>query len=345
MNQDSYFYFFKLANNLKTALQDYFCNMIKVLFIINKWADFKPDHGISNEQHNYVESLKSTYLAETECFYVDEHLIKYNKPYDKALITYCEKIQPHVIYVTLPRGLNFHVQPETLSRISESIGAKIIAVFPDTYTPNDSNRILKYYDFIDLILLQDSYAHVLQNLANKKKCFPIWTPQNPDYFFKGNDKKEIDVSFIGSVFRYPERKLAVTLCSRVIKNFIHRGGQDEDNLDIRDYSLLIRKSKISLNFSKPVFDEQGSQCKGRVFEIILSGSLLMEQKNIETQRWLTPDKDYVEWQNEKQLVEKIKYYLQNTRERQRISNSGYKKANEKYSAKIYWQTVFNYIGL
>ena len=76
--------------------------MIKVLFIINKWADFKPDHGISNEQHNYVESLKSSHLAETECFYVDEHLIKYNEPYDKALITYCEKFNLTLFMLPYP---------------------------------------------------------------------------------------------------------------------------------------------------------------------------------------------------------------------------------------------------
>ena len=133
----------------------------KTLFVIGKWASFDPSQGLSNDQHNFVESLNATELAETNCFYVDEFLFKNDPPYDEALIQRCRDFNPDMVYITLPRGIDFHASPETLHLIRNQTGAQIAGIFHDCYARMDAERIQVYEDALDLILLGDSYTEVL----------------------------------------------------------------------------------------------------------------------------------------------------------------------------------------
>ena len=120
---------------------------------------------------------------------------------------------------------------------------------------------------------------------------------------------------------------------------VQRGGQNEDRLEITQYGELLRASKISLNFARPVFDEAGFQCKGRVFESTLSGAMLLEQKNPETRRWFTPGTDYVEFTHERDLLDAVRHYLAHEDERAEIARAGCEKAHRLYSAHAYWRLI------
>ena len=75
-----------------------------------------------------------------------------------------------------------------------------------------------------------------------------------------------------------------------------------------EYANILNRSKISINFSKSVhFD----QLKGRIWEILLSGSLLLETKNTQTDTLLVDGKEYVSFTNEENMINKIRYYLMN----------------------------------
>ena len=73
-------------------------------------------------------------------------------------------------------------------------------------------------------------------------------------------------------------------------------------------------------------------------------SLLLERKNDAIKAFLKPDVHYVEFADEKELVEKIQYYLDNEKEREYIAQKGYEMYKKKYNAKTFWDTIMEKLG-
>lgn len=81
------------------------------------------------------------------------------------------------------------------------------------------------------------------------------------------------------------------------------------------------------------------QVKGHVFEATSCGSMLMEAENSEASKLFEPMFNYVPFKDEKDLVDKVKYYLAYESERQRIAAKGHQKSTQKYSGETWWKTV------
>ena len=154
-------------------------------------------------------------------------------------------------------------------------------------------------------------------------------------------EQSIPVSFLGSV-RYPERQFYLKhLISNDIKILID-GGQREKGLSPTRYAELMRHSKISINF--PGGPEGNDQCKGRVWEILASKSLLLERKNAPIKNYLKPNVHYVEFEDENDLIKKINYYLDNDQEREYIINKGFNVFKKKYNARTFWASIMKEIN-
>jgi len=120
------------------------------------------------------------------------------------------------------------------------------------------------------------------------------------------------------------------------------GGQREEGLSAGRYAELMRHSKISINF--PQGPDGYDQCKGRVWEILATKSLLLERKNDAIKNFLIPNVHYVEFENEEDLVEKIQYYLDNEKERSYIAQKGYDVYKKKYNATTFWGAIMEKVG-
>jgi len=150
----------------------------------------------------------------------------------------------------------------------------------------------------------------------------------------------LESSFLGSP-RYPERQKFLThLLTSGAKVFIG-GGQREEGLTPMKYAELMRNSKISINF--PQGPDGYDQCKGRVWEILASKSLLLERKNNATAALLTEGVHYIEFTDEEDLAAKIDYYLENDGEREHIAEKGYQRFKEAFTAKVFWNTIMERI--
>jgi spore maturation protein CgeB len=120
------------------------------------------------------------------------------------------------------------------------------------------------------------------------------------------------------------------------------GGLREHFISIDKYTEILRRSRISLNFSHSALGTH--QVKGRVFESLFSGALLMENDNEETKRFFTPMVDYVTFESKDDLVDKVRYYLEHEDERQRIAMNGHLKATREYNTRVFWSKVMERLG-
>ena len=172
----------------------------------------------------------------------------------------------------------------------------------------------------------------------------LWAPQDEELYYPVEDEQDIKMSFLGSKDRrYRERLYYLNFLNSNQIDYFAGGGQREQRLSPKEYADIMRRSKISLNF--PFCPSGFDQCKGRVWEILASKSLLFERKNEATAGMLTAGVHYVEYTDPKDLIEKYNYYLDNEEERLRIAENGYKAYCEKYSAKSYWTKTMKGVGI
>lgn len=320
----------------------------RILFVTEKWCDCNPNSGITNSEHNLFGSLEASDLATQDRLHFDEYYYKYNRSADRALLEKCLEFQPSLIVITwLPEGSIFNPKWETLRLIKSKLKIPIVAIWFESISKSlNMNIAEKLLPLVDLNIVLDSTTAYLEATNNPEKYLPLWTPQDPRIFYNSDRERDIDISFVGSIHRQndTERRNGIAALKAEGIQVFQAGGQRENRLSVDEYAEIIRRSKITLNFSNVGYDNTGGptvQCKGRVFEATLSGAMLLESENSETAKWLEPMVDYVPFRDTADLVEKAKYYLENHSEREEIAARGYKTAMEKYTADKFWKSVFD----
>lgn len=312
----------------------------KVLIVAENWADCDPRRGLSVQHANFIASLTATGLADVATFFIDECVMKTGQHADDLLIPFCAEYRPDMVLLKMVRGSDLNPSAQTLTQLRQAFGAKIVSVYGDTFDEFAIRWIESYSDSVDFNVMQDCYSTYTKLVPDASKYLPLWTPQDPALFYNAEEARDIDVIFLGSVARYPERKLGLAFLEASGIPLLRRGGQSEDSLTMSDYARLLRHAKISINFSRAVFGDPAFQCKGRVFETTLCGTLLLEQKNPETTTWFVPGRHYVEFTDERDLLRKATYYLTHEDERCEIAACGAAMAHECYSAVPYWRRIF-----
>ena len=311
-------------------------NNPKVLFVTEKWCDADPNKGINNNYHNLFKTFNNVFPeSKFNIIHLDEYTAIKKKHIDTFLPTLVDRVEPDVVVFSLLGKSNLNPTDVSYTHIKEK-GAKTVFMWPDVFDGWGIPQIeeLNQKEFADLHVCWGSEKNTKKEYDN---LIWLWAPQDETMYYPADeDEKTIDVSFLGSP-RYFERQRYLThLLTNGVQVHIG-GGQREEGLPAAKYAELMRQSKISLNF--PEGPEGNDQCKGRVWEVLATKSLLLERKNNAIENFLTAGEHYVEFENEQDLVEKIKYYLDNEEERCYIANNGHSVYKEKYNAIVFWNTI------
>jgi len=308
-----------------------------VLFVTEKWCAGKPDLPLSNTKHMLLDSLKATKLATYSVLYYDEYYITYKKRCDEALLAQCKKEKPDLIFLTPIPGNPMLPATEIFNVIYTTLNIPTAAIWWDSvkgggHTDAQAPGIL---------------LHILPDGNLKAKSFKnphvTFAPESPTLYYDPNKTRDIDISHIGSLSHKHIGRAHIAALKYAGIPVFHTGGQRENYISPKDYADYYMRSKIALNFCKDL-PWSSDQLKGRTFEALMCGALLLETSSKETEKWLTPDVDYVAYTSKKDLVEKAAYYLNHDDARTRIAKAGCKKATEKYNSTNWWKTVFNHIA-
>lgn len=114
---------------------------------------------------------------------------------------------------------------------------------------------------------------------------------------------------------------------------------------------LYSESKVSLNFSScPPMYSKGKRIvvktiKGRDVEAPMSGAFYMTEHIEDLKKYYKIGEEIETYNNSNDLVEKIKYYLENPEEADSIRRAGREKALNNYTWEKSFEKVFNEIGL
>ncbi len=158
-------------------------------------------------------------------------------------------------------------------------------------------------------------------------------------------KKDFEVSFVGRLaidkgsrndyreyLDLPEHKFNVSWFT---------SENPEDYLTTDEMYSVFSNSKINLNFTgitaytkgPNILFERIRTIKLRPFEILAVGGFCLSEISIGLSQCLKDGEEIVYFKNERELKEKIDYYLNHPKEANKIGSAGLKAVEEKYSSK------------
>ena len=311
------------------------------LILRYRYTQFGDQVTDSAEEHFLSGPLRSAGVAETVEYYydVDGSSGIFG---DSNLVDLVTHVCPDLIYLSsyVP-SVKYHPQLEVLRAIREKCRIPLAAAWYDTAGTNFMAESSHLSTTFDLNILLDCGV-LAEHFPDDPRFLYLWTPLDFSVFYPGDGPRDIPVSFIGTTGSY--RGVRRTYLDYLNEQNIHiyrSGGQREQPVSLEEYAAILRRSKISVNFSHSA--PGAHQIKGRVFETMFSGALLFENENSETPKFFTPMVDYVEFGDKEDLADKVRYYLDHEDERHQIALSGYHKATTEYNHEIFWAKVMTRI--
>jgi hypothetical protein len=288
--------------------------------------------GLSPEEHATFAPLKAADIADIEEYYLDLDYGSGIMAEEKLINVVVEKQPDLIVLSSYDPYRRSHPFLEVLQAIRSHCSIPTILIWHDSIGQAAVDLGHKLNPAVDLYVEQ-SAQNIMRHFA--EKSIRLWVPMDSSLFHPGDDERDLAVSFVGSTGAY--RDLRRGYLDMLRKNGIdlfQAGGQFEKFLVLEEYAAIFRRSKISLNFSESL--PGWYQEKARVYEVIFSGALLMESDNEETRLHFTPMVDYVTFDGEVDLLDKVRYFLEHEEERREIAYSGYCKAVEKFNHDEFW---------
>jgi spore maturation protein CgeB len=195
--------------------------------------------------------------------------------------------------------------------------------------------------------------------------------------------KNIDVSFMG-LWSKPRERLINYLRAAGINVLVRGRGWPEGHIESDEEMIdIINRSKICLSLNTPAFyfgwrpiaslffrrarlgeggfrvkldiwnffgnlrlwlDKRNAQVKSRHFDVPACGTMEMTQDADDLKDYYKLGEEIVVYKDNKDLVEKIKYYLAHPEEREAIAGRGYERTIREHSKKKRFEDIFGMIG-
>lgn len=317
----------------------------KALVLKLGYINGNPERGKDiNSEVFLVKTLQESRLVnEIVAFdYDDFHNQKFTA-LGEYLIHLCSLTLPDVI-IFMPCGIHYLEPPrQALDIISNRLGMKLVMIRGDSVGEMGKRLTNSWMPFVRNMVFQDTTVRSLGYTMEPKAIQSILSAGQTSYFYDKKIKKDIDVCFVGNL-RMPHREEYLKyLAENGIKAYI-KGGQGigDEIISWEEYADIINRSKISLNFC---MNGCGiSQMKGRVIETMACNTMLIEDEGTETNQFFEEGKEFVMAHSKGDMLNKIKYYLGNDSERERIAAAGHRKLNDFYNVRNAWGYIFDEMG-
>ncbi len=194
----------------------------------------------------------------------------------------------------------------------------------------------------DTLLLFDPLSPIIDGpnipFHTKAFCAPVPAWHHP---FTQQFLQEGHMIFIGSVFWQPRAALLSVLLTEDFQFKAIFGHQRKlETSNTHTYAQQLGQSRASLNVS--VHGEGIHLITGRVWETIAAGSLLVEQDNEATKKFLMPYRHYLPWSSISEIVHIGKFIERHPDVARKIAQEAQRFVSINYGPVKFWQGVLNH---
>ena len=212
---------------------------------------------------------------------------------------------------------------------------KIIALWWDTCSDEFAPNVQRVMDIIDVhAIMENPLLNFGTGTAAEKLSRKSLIMFSPFDAMDTIESRSIDVAFFGQTgdYRGVRRQYLDYMLESGVALYYSAYSKEQQCPQEKYYEIL-GCSKIGINFSMSV---SRPQLKARVFEVMHSGALLLEERNDQIAEYFIEGVDYVAFSTKEEMVKKIKYYLANENERLFIARNGRNKVQASFTGAQFW---------
>lgn len=207
-----------------------------------------------------------------------------------------------------------------------------------------------YAQFADLVLLPD------YNMKFMYELYDINAICTFSLFGENKYKnividKNIDVSFVGDINKSNRREYINFLKANDINIEVYGQNSDKGIISFDKMIEVFNRTKINLNFTSYDFKAHQSkainqrikQSKGRPIEIALCNGFCLSEEASGLKHMFNLNAEIDIFISKEELLKKVKYYLKNSSNREKIESAAYEKAHKNYTNIVGFKKVFDLI--
>jgi len=352
---------------------------MKILFIACKYDYGKPELGFSFEYYNFYNSLVKMNNGGNKIIFFPFDETKTELGSDQMnhnLLETINKEKPDLSFFFLQED---QIKKETIKKITDSKKTITLNWFADDKWRFES--FTKHWAPLFNWVSTDQYSALKDYVKIGYKNVVVGGLACNHFLYKPlNLSKIYDVTFVGQP--HSDRKKIVDKIRRAgIKIECFGRGWPRGKVSQEEMIKIFNQSKINLNFSacsgkvsflkgvgrifggrkkgkvefkdpkkwldnfKTFLNRRKNEIKSRNFEIPGCGSFLLTGPAEGLENYYDLGKEIICFYNVKDLINKIRYYLQKDREREKIAAAGYKRTMRDHTYEKRFNKIFKIIGL
>lgn len=202
------------------------------------------------------------------------------------------------------------------------------------------------------------HGHRLKRLINLNKRYPI------QVYGRGSYQGKFDQIGLKEIIKNKLRGESGTR-KRLQNYFLRKMKVETGSMSYAEINSIWNRSKISFTplslenkflvlkremadiYSKEIDQKYQShwhspfQIKGRVFDMGMSGTLMLCDSNSAINEYYEPNREYIPFENMDEMIELIKYYLAHEKEREAISHAYYKRTVQEHLWQYRWRMILD----
>ena len=122
------------------------------------------------------------------------------------------------------------------------------------------------------------------------------------------------------------------------------GWSGNSRLSFSEMVRTFNRSKVNLNLNNAC-DAKSKQIQGRNFEVPACGGFLLTGKAENLNEYYEYGKEIETFDNQAEMVDKIKYYLEHDEERETIAQAGYERTLREHTYASRFEHIFSRAGV
>jgi spore maturation protein CgeB len=336
---------------------------MRILYAAMKYDYGDPRRGYSFEHYNFFDFFQQAGHEVIYFDFMDLARTEGKEHMNRRLLEVAKVEKPHLMFCVL---FTDELDASVIRQISDLPEVRTLNWFCDDHWRFDNYSKFWAPQFSWVITTANSAVPKYKDLQLHNVIKSQWGC-NHLLYRKLNVPLEYDVTFVGQPHGN-RRRMVQALRDRGINVHCFGYGWEGGRVTQDEMIRIFNQSRINLNFSNasahgrkgilgagldriarslfpseiPTYSEQ---IKGRNFEVPGCGGFLLTAKADDLESYYEPDKEVVCFDGILDLVEKIKYYLANDRERRRIAECGYERTLRDHTYTRRFQQIFRTMGL
>lgn len=305
---------------------------MKILCVFGEYNYGDPSRGQGYEYTNFIPALRR--LGHEVVFFESLDRKRYTGFVDlnRAFLETVEREQPDVVICVL---MHYEIWTETLRMISDNSD-----VFLINWSTDDSWKYEQFSRFVSpsfhLYATTDSAA-ILKSQREGSSNF-VLTQWAANAEFLREPLRAVEcrykVSFVGSAYGGRARFMDELGRKGIHVECFGQGWQNGP-VDAAEIPGIIRESVISLNLSDPggrqsILGRRKRQIKARIFEVTGAGGFLITQSVDGIDRFFKPEEEIIVFDGIDEAAAKIKRFLSDYDDRDRIALAGYRRTSNEH---------------